>query len=610
MKNAVLSSSQILRLRIVAGVLLLFLIFLLFMIWRVQIQHSQRYAENQSKQSVRRVRLPGVRGVIYDRHGEKLADNRPDYCLAFYLEELRERGAWSNTVLKVERLKADLEKIIGRPSQLRREDIWAHIRKRLPLPLVAWRGLSEQEIARWSELAPDRPGVDIYLETARFYPCFGLAAHILGYVGKADDKKESDDEDERYHYYLPEMEGKSGIEKRYDKVLRGDAGGQLVQIDVTGFRRNELVQREPNVGRDVVLSLDKHIQQSAEEVLTNLCAAVVVMDPRNGDVLAMASSPSFDSNIFVPTISRSNWLALVNDPRRPLLDRAINGLYAPGSIFKPAVMMAALEGGHVNSDLVVYCPGRFQLGKHVFRCHLHSGHGSVNFQQTLALSCDVFMYRLGLICGHEPIAAMARALNMGRKTGIDLDYEAAGIVPDDAWKRRRFHEGWRDGDTCNYSIGQGFLTVTPLQMAVMTCALANGGIVNRPRLVLGVRDNNGHTEDVPVKVTTNLHWSPRYLSIVRAGMYDVVMSSHGTGRQAAVPGVPVAGKTGTAEYGRKGEGHKFGWMIAYAPANNPRYAVALVVEEAVGGGATAGPLLRRLLTNIFKIDGTLKAVDG
>lgn len=348
------------------------------------------------------------------------------------------------------------------------------------------------------------------------------------------------------------------------------------------------------------MSIDMRAQQLVETALEGTVGAAVVVDPNNGDVIAMASSPGFNLNQFVPAISRDDWRALSDDPDKPMVNRAVAGTYAPGSTFKPVVAIAALENKKATPGTSFSCPGYFTLGRGRFACWYHAGHGLLDMQEALEHSCNVYFFHLGLQCGPEPIYHMAEALGLGQKTDISLDYEASGLVPDNAWKQRMYHDAWRDGDTCNMSIGQGALGATPLQMAMATAAFANGGTLFRPRIVLGVREtDDGPLRAVPPHVVRTLDWSPRNAAIVRGGMHDVVMSPRGTGRLAQVPGVDMAGKTGTAEYGVKGQGHKIAWMIAFAPYDNPRYAVALMVEEGVTGGTTAAPKMKQIMAGLF-----------
>ena len=571
--------------------------FLALMFWRIQVEHGARYERDEMRQSVRRVRMPGMRGRIFDATGNVLADNRPGYSVAIYLEEVRQPGGWTRTTDYIDELLDKLAGELNEERQLSREDIQSHIRRRLPMPLIAWRDIDETTLARWAERVAGVPGVDIYTEAVRVYPQEKLAAHLLGYVGRADPVP---DEAEPFHYYLPEIEGRSGLERHLDPLMRAESGARLVRVDAVGYRHEDLAVRQAGAGKDIRLTIDPFVQQTLEEVLGDEPGSAVVLDPNTGDVLAMASAPTFDPNEFVPAISRARWNELLQDERNPLMNRPTAGAYAPGSIFKPVVAIAALENEVVTPGQVYRCPGHFTLGNATFRCWFRQGHGAVDMRQSIERSCNVYYYELALKIGYDTVYHMAAALGLGRRTGIEMDREVSGLLPDDAWKRRVHNDAWRDGDTANLSIGQGPITVTPLQMAVLAAALANGGRVYTPRLVSGTRDA-GEDEFTPTDMVTpkDLNWSRATRETVRGGMRDVVMGSRGTARTAAVPNLSMGGKTGTAQFGRRDEGRTHAWMIAFAPFDQPRYAVALLVDEGVSGGQTAGPKIQRLFSALF-----------
>ena len=582
--------------------------FLTVMLWRIQVAHGESYARDELRQSVRRVRMPGMRGRIYDAGGGVLADNRPGFSVAIYLEEVRRPGGWSNTIDYIEELLDRLSVELEVERTLSREAIQLHVRRRLPMPLIAWRDIDESTLARWAEQVAGLRGVDIYTEAVRVYPRGRLAAHTLGYVGRADPIP---DEAEPFHYYLPEMEGRAGLESRFDEVMRAEAGARLVRVDVVGYRHEDLAVREPGSGQDIQLTIDPYVQSVAEEVLGDEPGAVVVLDPHNGDVLAMVSVPGYDPNDFVPAIPRALWDGLLADEDTPLVHRAISAAYAPGSIFKPVVAIAALENRLAEPHTVFHCPGSFSLGRATFRCWARQGHDRLNMRESLERSCNVYYFRLALLIGHDAVYHTARALHLGQRTGIELDFESTGLVPNDAWKRRVHNDGWRDGDTVNVSIGQGPILVTPLQMAVVAAAIANGGRVHTPRLVQGVRPF-GDGPFTPIERTAphDLNWSATTLQTVRGGMRDVIMGARGTARTATVPGLALAGKTGTAEFGLKEEGRKHAWMIAFGPYEDPRYAVAVMVDEGVSGGQTAGPMVGRIFEALHARRGTVPPAAG
>lgn len=573
---------------------------LVIALWHIQVGHGAHYADNLEQQSVRRVRIPGVRGKIYDRQGVCLADNAPNYGIALYLEELQLTGKRRNTTMDTWKAIHQITAIIGHPPQINQRQIADHLYSRKALPLVAWQRVDEQTLARLAEAGARLPGVDIVVDADRVYPQGPTLTHLLGYVGTAEIQSE---EDELYHYYLPDLTGKTGLEKRFDELLTGRAGGRLVQVDVIGLKHDETTLREPMPGGDLKLTIDLRIQRAAEQALGDATGAVVVVDPRNGDVLAMVSTPGFDPNLFCPKITQDNWSSLLNDPRKPLFNRALNGLYAPGSIFKPLVALAALAQG-VDPDLTLECPGYFELGNQQFACYMGAAHGRVNFRRAIRVSCNVYFYQLGMKCGYDGIYNMALAAGFGQKTGISLDGESTGFLPGKAWKRQAFGEAWRDGDTCNIAIGQGALQVTPLQMAMLTATIANDGCLYQPHLVMAEREpNTAEFQAIPPVIVRRMQWPAEHLALVKSGMRDVVQDAEGTGRLAQLEGVTMAGKTGTAEYGRKGAGQKHGWMILFAPFEHPRYAVAIVMDDAVSGGISVGPRMRQLMREIFAGEG-------
>ena len=582
--------ADLLRTRVVMIGMLLALAFLAVVLWRVQVVHASQYRSDLERQSIRRVRLPGTRGAIYDRNGICLADNRPSYCIAVYVEELRRPGRWHATVEAVQEVLGQVGAELGLEAALDDDAIRAHIRRRLPLPLLVWRDIGTATLARWAERRQPFPGVDLYIEPVRHYPRGPLAAHVVGYVGSLDIER---DPANPYHYYLPEMEGKVGIEEVRNDVLAGSTGGRLIRVDASGFKHDEVGEREPGRGEDIYLTLDARLQEAVEDALAGEVGAVVVMDPRNGDVLAMASSPDFDPNVFSPRVSSEDWQRLTDDPRRPLYNRAAAGAYPPGSTFKPLVAIAALENRQASGSTTFDCPGFFALGNVRFHCWRRSGHGTIGMRKAIEQSCNAYFCQLGLATGHERIYHMADAVGFGHKTGVAVDFEVPGLLPGDEWKRRHRHDAWRSGDTCNLSIGQGALLATPLQMAMFTAALANGGRIYRPRLLL----ESGTPQPI-----ADLAWSRGTLEIVRGGMLDVVEAETGTGKRARVEGMRMGGKTGTAEYGPRDARKKHAWMIAFGPFEAPRYAVAVVIEDAMSGGRNAAPRIRAIIRRALDIE--------
>ena len=553
-------------------------------LYQVQIVESYDYRKDQDRQSIRRVQTPGVRGKILDRNGKVLAECRPSYCVVLYADELRRPGKWSNTVNAVEAQIARLSADLHLPIAISRKTIERHIRQSLPMPLIVWRDVDEKVQAILSEKADRYTGVELSVFPERFYPGRTTAAQVVGYVGRDRPKEE---ENERFHFYYTEMEGRSGLELQYNGLLTGKAGEHHIRVDARGYRRDVWEVRPATPGGNLQTTLDIDVQRTLEKAMGGYRGAGVVIDPRNGEILAMASTPGYDNNEMVPFIPKAIWQDLNTDRlRRPLLNRTIQGIYPPGSTFKPFTALAGLTAG-MSPEWEHTCNGVFTLGTMRLKCWNTYGHHTISLHEALAQSCNVYFCQMAQEIGYAPILATAGLAGFGRKTGVDLPFENAGILPTSEWKQTMRNEPWRPGDTSLISIGQGLLSVTPLQLAVAVSALANGGEIVRPHV-------NKSADSTPIAQTG---WDRRYLDIIRSGMVDVV--ERGTGRRVRIDGLKVAGKTGTAEYTRDGERFKHTWMIAYAPADAPQAVIVVVAEDGVSGGLTVAPIIRQTLLSLF-----------
>lgn len=584
------------RLALLALCFSLAFLFLAHALYHVQVVQSSVFSNDQARQSIRRVQVPGTRGRIIDRNGVCLAENRASYCIAYYVEELRKRGRWINTINAVNENVDKLASVLGVPREISYTAISNHVIRSLPMPLIAWRDVDQVTLARWAERAEEFPGVDIYVQPERFYPEKALAVHLLGYVRR--DRPPRPRPGEEAHFYLPEMYGLVGLEGAYNDWLTGQLGEQLIRVDARGYKYN-VWEGEPAVsGRDLHLTLDASLQRVLENALFEKRGAGVVLDPRNGEVLAMASAPAFDPNEFIPVIRQGVWKRLMEDEAHPLFNRAIQGRYAPGSIFKPVTAFAAFSKPNFDPDAVHICTGTFELGTMRLRCWDTYGHHEIALRKAIEQSCNSFFCNLGHQTGHEAIYAQAEAIGLGMKTGIDLPGENAGLLPGPEWKLERLGEKWRPGDTCQMAIGQGLLLVTPLQMAVLASTIANGGKVYQPHLV---------KKDTPPEPIRRMNWSEAALAVVRGGMQDVVQQ--GTGRRVQIRGTSVSAKTGTAEVDVNGKRHKNTWLMAFAPSEAPRVAIAMVVEDGESGGKTVAPLVKDVLVSIFGEDTNMPPVS-
>ena len=575
-------------------------------LYRLQTEKAGEFAEVETTQTTRRVSVPALRGRILDRSGHVLADCRPSRCIVCNLEELQQRGGRSNTVNAIDVAVDALSEAIGVTRAITREQIASHIARASALPLTVWRDLDERSFARFAERADMFPGFAMSVRAERRYPYGTLAAHVIGYTGRGrpgEDSAAPTAETQGAHFFEEmEMKGRKGVEGFYNRYLAGFPGERFLRVDARGFRPRKSAGKEladaaaddvaPADGLDLELTLDVGVQAELERQLEGVTGAGVVIDPRDGAVIAMASAPTFDPNDCIPRLSAPVYASLTNAPAKRGQNRAISEAYAPGSTFKPITALAALATGWLPDD-EYDCSGVYQLGQWKLRCWDYYGHGPINLRQALEHSCNTFFCNIGSAIGTNALIDAAHAFGLGSCTGIDLGGETPGVVPDETWKMLHYNEKWYPGDTCQMSIGQGMLLVTPLQMAVVAAALANGGTIVKPYLhkkeqVAAQSQTHGRTVPFP----------PENIDLVREGMRDVVTS--GTGRKIAADlAVTCAGKTGTAEIGRGETKRKNTWVIAFAPYEEPTVAMAMIVERGESGGKTVGPRVNAVFAKIF-----------
>lgn len=577
-------------------------------LFQLQILQGEELAGIAEGNYVRLVRLEAPRGEILDREGRVLATTRPAFGVSVMPSDLRTPDRTFAALGMLLDAEADaLSERVGNPRGRRR---FQPVRVAGDLPFDYWGRVEAHRF--------ELPGVLTDVRPRRDYVGGELAAHVLGTIGEiqANQLRERAYAD----YRSGEVIGQSGLEKLLESHLRGRAGGRNVVVDVAGRVTRVLDERKPAPGGSVTLTLDLDLQRAAEdaflpEVLGEPAklGALVALDPRNGDVLALVSKPSFDPNGFAGGIDGETWQALVNDEWRPLQNRAIAGQYPPGSVYKAIMAAALLEDGVMRPQERVYCPGYFRLGRRVYSCWKKGGHGEVDLRRALKESCDVYFYHAGLQLGVDRIADFARSFGLGRRTGFPFGDEKAGLVPTHAWKERRFGEPWQKGETVSISIGQGFDLVTPMQLAVAYAAIANGGVVLEPRIVRELVDADGKV--IPGKepvVRGHVDVAPEWLDLIRSALEAVVDEPHGTGGRARVKGVRVAGKTGTAQVVRlqhtedleeaeipiKYRDHA--WFVAFAPVEAPEIVVVALVEHGGHGGSAAAPVAQRVLARYFE----------
>jgi penicillin-binding protein 2 len=468
-------------------------------------------------------------------------------------------------------------------------DSWSPVRVR--------RGLSLEEVARVEEWKLELPGVIVEVEPQRAYPTSRFAAHLLGYVREA-----SDEQLKQGRYRRGDMVGQNGLERLLDEFLRGRDGGERIEVDALGRPIRLVQQTEPQPGAQVITTVDRRIQEAAERALEGHAGAVVVMDPRSGDVLAMVSTPAFEIDRFTGTIDRNAWLKVIQDPEHPLLNRAIQSQYAPGSVFKIVVAAAGLQEGTLVPTDRTHCTGEFHLGAWTFKDWKEGGHGSVDLLRAVAQSCNIFFYQYGLKVGGAAIARYANAFGFGQPTGIDLSGEKLGLIPNPRARQDRRGRAWMAGETVNMSIGQGAVLVTPMQVARFMAAVANGGVLWKPRLVQRIeRPGQGVVWSDDGKVNGHVELSPMVWAFLRQSLWAVV-NDGGTGGAARLPGLDVAGKTGTAQMiakSRADKGQDHAWFASFAPVKEPEVVVIVLVERGGKGGQVAAPIARKILNAIF-----------
>lgn len=605
------------ELRIWPMAIIVVAIFVLFIgrLFQLQILQGEALASRSQANYVRTIRLEAQRGSIVDREGRTIAASRPAYGVDLIPYEIQ--NPWRTYSVLGAILGRDPVEIASRVGQPRG-------RRRFQ-PVSLSKDLSLEERAKIAAHRYAMPGVELYRKPLRDYLYQALASQLLGTIGEIDP---AELETEAFsNYRSGETIGKTGIEAANEIHLRGRAGGVNLIVDVAGREIDKIGRREPTPGGRLVLSLDLDLQKVAEASFLsedpeqpNKMGALVALDPRNGDVLAMVSAPSYDANAFAGGIDRKTWQALNLDSWRPLRNRAIAGVYPPGSTYKAIVAAAGLAQGVIDATTEVVCPGYFRLGRRVYRCWKRGGHGPVDLERALTESCDVYFYELGKTLGVETLARYARLFGFGSSTGIGIPGEISGLVPTPEWKMRTRGERWIAGETISLSIGQGANLTTPLQLAVAYAAIANGGRIVQPRIVLRRETWDGViVEEIqPVFLAENIIARP-ILEMVKNGLTRVVMGPHGTGRRARVPGITVAGKSGTTQVvsldvveGLEPEEipirHRdHALFVAFAPAESPEIVVVAIAEHSGGGGGSvAAPMVQKVLAKYFqKTEGRL-----
>ncbi|AFM26359.1 penicillin-binding protein 2 [Desulfomonile tiedjei] len=590
-----------LRVRIAIILMTLLMGVLAAKLWHLQLIQGDAYNEKSDSNRVRLARLTPTRGRILDVKGRVLAENTPSFVLSIVPGELEKPVELIQSYAPIlgitpERMRNSIERSRNLP-------------KYMHYPVKKNMSLEEVSLVR-SRMSESR-GVLLEVKPLRLYPGQDNLCHVIGTTGEISQDELA--KASRVGYQTGDSLGKTGIEKEYEAYLRGEEGWEQVEIDAKGRTLATMARKPPKNGADVILTVDSAFQRFVEEVFIHRAGSVVALDPDTGRVLAMVSKPGFDLNLFSPSISERQWKTLNSDPLHPLENRATRGLYSPASTFKAITALAALSEKVVTPDKKFVCKGQLELGGQVFRCWNPYGHGRVDLHRGIVESCDTYFYELGLKLGPDRIAKYASLFGMGAPTGVGLPQELPGLVPTSAWKMRAYGDSWKDGETLTVAIGQGYLVCTPIQLAVMTAALSNGGKVFKPSIVSQIVAADGTTvfNHSPV-VRWEIPIDPYHLSLLDSALVDVVTDKKGTGKRCRIPGIKVHAKTGTSQVIRVKQRTKeedqipyhertHAMFIAYVNDRPQKIALIIIVEHGGGGGASAAPLARKILARYYGV---------
>ncbi len=571
------------RIRIVSAVIFISFLVLVSALFYFQILRSSHYRSLSLKNSIRVIPVQASRGGIYDREGKVLAKDEISFDLVIIPQEV-----------------SDIDLTLKRLSEItgtKKKELKKNYRRNYRLPFVpvqVAQNLKVEDAFRIEEKLSNVAGALIFSSPRRIYPNDDVASHVIGYIGKiaAPELKRL----KAYGYSIKDLVGKSGVEKYYDSYLQGEDGGIQIEVDSRSKEVSRLGFKEPRRGRDITLTIDLGLQRFIDMLFKDKNGAFIVMEAKTGRILGLVSSPEFDPNAFTFGSNRDR-ARILTDKRHPLLDRAISCTYPPGSTFKVVVATAGIATGAITKATTFMCKGIFFVGKRGFKCWKRSGHGYQNIIDALTHSCNVFFYNLGKALGAEELHRYALAFGLGTTTGIDLPSEAKGIAPGPFWKRFVLKKPWYEGDTINYSIGQGYLLITPIQMLRVITIIANEGYCPQPFIVEEIEGRK-----VSQKRDYITRFKPGVFKLVKEGLFNVVNSPTGSGQRAKVKDLSISGKTGTAQPGTKGDTHA--WFMGYLPSDNPKISFVVFVEHGGSGGLKAAKMAR-LMAIYLKENGFL-----
>lgn len=591
------------RLWIALGICATCLFVLALRLWHLQIIKGHFFRDRSENNRLRMVYVPPPRGLILDRNGEVLVRNRPSFNIDFVSED---------SPNPEETVRA-LAEITGQPAEDLLEKLTRQGKRRMYEPKLLLRDVSRDLVAKITAQRYRLPGVLISVVPARDYIHNDLAAHAIGYIREISGEQLKNPLYAGYR--MGDVVGQYGVEARYERYLQGERGSQAVIVNASGNKIGEAYSHLALPGSDVMLTIDRRLQEVADRALSGRKGAVVAMDPNTGDILAMAAAPRFAPSIFTSEVSKETWADLIDEKGSKLTNRVTQGVYPPGSVFKIFVAAAALSEGVVSPQERFFCPGYTMFGSRKFRCHKHSGHGSVDLFEAIVQSCDVYFYTVGQRLGVDRIYQYAHDIfGFGESTELGIGDESSGLIPSTAWKAKYFRnpedKKWYPGETLPVSIGQGAITTTPLQIVRGLSAVVNDGRIVKPRLVRKVVASDGRVlEETPSgpEIVRTIDIDPAILDKLKRSMVGVVEDKRGTGHRAALPeihGISVGGKTGTAQVASKESGIKdddHAWFAGYAPAEHPQIVVAALVENGGHGGVAAAPIAQDVFAAYFGI---------
>jgi penicillin-binding protein 2 len=568
----------------------------------LQVMEGEAYRRLSESNSIRLQHIDAPRGLIFDRNGEMLVDNRPSFDLGIITRDAR---PISETLARLSyHTRIPYDELKSKVDNAKKGNPYK--------PVILKADIGRDLLAAVEVHLFDLPGVNISVRPRRHYLQQQSAAHLLGYLGEINAKELKNP---KYASYLSgELIGRFGVEKTYESYLSGQRGGRQVEMDARGRVVRVRDTIDADAGNNIYLTIDIKLQQRAEELLADRAGAVVAMDPNTGEILAMASNPAFDQNIFVGGLSQEQWDELISNPDRPMENKVLQAEYPPGSTYKIVSAMAGLGEGVIDRNTTFYCPGQYRFGDRTFHCWKKGGHGKVNVVKALTESCDVFFYQVGEKLGVDRLAWYATAGGLGARTGVDLDNEGRGLIPTAAWKKKRFGEPWYRGETLSIAIGQGFNLTTPIQLAVLTGAVANGGMRYQPHVFKEIRRVDGTVvrQSEPALVG-RLPLDDRHLKTIQEGLWQVVNGPRGTAKVSKIKEVEMSGKTGTAQvFTRKTKEvekeediadhlKSHAWFVAYAPFKDPEIAISVIVEHGAHGSSVASPIAKELVMTYMGI---------